>query len=72
MGAYRAYMKANSKLSSQVAIMEFDDSLTGIKAIDNCQADSSKDVPVYNLNGQRITTPVKGHIYIVKGKKVLY
>lgn len=72
VGAYRAYMKANSKLSSQVAIMEFDDSLTGIKAIDNCQADSSKDVPVYNLNGQRITTPVKGHIYIVKGKKVLY
>lgn len=72
VGAYRAYMKANSKLSSQVAIMEFDDTLTGIKAIDNCQADSSKDVPVYNLNGQRITTPVKGHIYIVKGKKVLY
>ena len=26
--------------------------------------------PVYNLQGQRVTAPVKGQVYIVKGKKV--
>lgn len=27
---------------------------------------------IYNLNGQRITTPQPGHIYIIEGRKVLY
>ena len=27
---------------------------------------------VYNLNGQKVVTPVKGNIYIVNGKKVVY
>ena len=29
------------------------------------------DAPVYNLAGQKVTSPVKGGIYIVGGKKVV-
>lgn len=72
VGAYRAYMKANSNLSSNVAIMEFADGPTAVEAVENKQADSGKRMPIYNLNGQRVATPVKGHIYIVNGKKVMF
>ena len=29
------------------------------------------DAPVYNLAGQKVTSPVKGGIYVVDGKKVV-
>ena len=34
-------------------------------------ATENGDAPVYNLAGQKVTSPVKGSIYIVDGKKVV-
>ena len=72
VGAHRAYLSAVTSGSSEarLSIIE-DDQPTGINGVtDNADTDSA-DAPMYNLNGQRIAAPVKGQIYIVKGKKVI-
>lgn len=72
VGAYRAYMKAENTASSNIAIQEIFDDPTSINGIENNKDSHAVDAPVYNLNGQRVTAPVKGHIYIVNGKKVMF
>ena len=43
---------------------------TDIDAIDNGQLTIDKSLPLYNLNGQRVSHPVKGQIYIQNGRKI--
>ena len=43
--------------------------VTGINGATTSQPDASS--PLYNLQGQRVSLPVKGQIYIQNGKKVL-
>jgi hypothetical protein len=45
---------------------------TDINAIDNGQLTIDKSLPLYNLNGQRVSHPVKGQIYIQNGRKVKF
>ena len=45
---------------------------TGLKAMDNGQWIMDKSVPLYNLQGQRVSHPVKGQIYIQNGRKVKF
>ena len=47
--------------------IEYDGDTSGIDAIEKNQ---SAETPVYNLNGQRVNTPVNG-VYIKNGRKVL-
>jgi len=42
--------------------------VTGIEAVANLAKESS--APLYNLQGQRVSQPVKGQIYIQGGKKI--
>jgi len=45
---------------------------TDIDAIDNGQLGIDKSLPLYNLNGQRVSHPVKGQIYIQNGRKIKF
>lgn len=45
---------------------------TDINAIDNGQLTIDKSLPLYNLNGQRVSHPVKGQIYIQNGRKIKF
>ena len=42
---------------------------TGVNPIENGEWKIEKSMPLYNLQGQRVTHPVKGGIYIQNGKK---
>ena len=48
----------------------FEDETTGIKSIDNGQLIMDNGA-VYDLQGRKVTKPVKGGLYIVNGKKVI-
>lgn len=45
---------------------------TGLEAIDNGQLTIDSSLPLYNLQGQRVSYPVKGQIYIQNGRKVKF
>lgn len=70
-------MTSNSKLGYCVAeramVIERDESpivtaIEGMAAVQTFDASA----PLYNLQGQRVSQPVKGQIYIQRGKKVLF
>ena len=42
---------------------------TGVESID---VDANAPAVYYNLNGVRVANPVKGQIYVVNGKKVVF
>ena len=70
-------MTSNSKLGYCVAeramVIERDESpiVTAIKGMEAVQTFDAS-APLYNLQGQRVSQPVKGQIYIQRGKKVLF
>ena len=45
---------------------------TGIEAMGNGQLTMDNSLPLYNLQGQRVSHPVKGQIYIQNGRKVKF
>ena len=45
---------------------------TGLKAMGNGQLTMDNSLPLYNLQGQRVSHPVKGQIYIQNGRKVKF
>ena len=65
VGANTAYIDASS-LPANVRFIGFDGETTGITTIEDVESNST----VYNLNGQRVTTPKKG-LYIMNGKKIV-
>lgn len=72
VGAHRAYLAAPADGGSEAKLSIIEGEPTAIKGVtDNAATATDADVPMYNLNGQRIAAPVKGQIYIVKGKKAI-
>lgn len=66
---YRAYMRVSDPNVTAVSFDNSDDIQTGIEDI---EADAfGEDDVIYNLQGIRVTNPVKGNIYIVNGKAVV-
>ena len=66
---YRAYMRVSDPNVTTVSFDNSDDIQTGIEDI---EADAfGEDDVIYNLQGIRVTNPVKGNIYIVNGKTVV-
>lgn len=66
---YRAYMRVSDPNVTAVSFDNSDDIQTGIEDI---EADTfGEDDEIYNLQGIRVTNPVKGNIYIVNGKAVV-
>lgn len=45
---------------------------TDIDAIDHGQLTIDNSLPLYNLNGQRVSHPIKGQIYIQNGRKIKF
>lgn len=70
VAAYRAYMTAPAAGSSEAKLSIIEGEPTAINGVTD-NADCDMDAAMYNLNGQRIAAPVKGQIYIVKGKKII-
>ena len=69
MKPYRAYMRVSDPNVTTVSFDNSDDIQTGIEDI---EADAfGEDDVIYNLQGIRVTNPVKGNIYIVNGKTVV-
>lgn len=77
-GAYllpnRAYLSTSTKGDAAarefMAIMFDEGETTSLREVRGLKADVRGEF--YNLNGQRVATPVKGNIYIVNGKKVMF
>ena len=70
VGAYRAYLNM-SKVGSEAKTvsMSFDDETTGITDV-NAPAAEPADTTIYDLSGRRISSPQRGQVFILKGKKV--
>ena len=62
----------NGNLAREVTITVDGGISTDIDAIDNGQLTMDKSLPLYNLNGQRVSHPVKGQIYIQNGRKIKF
>ncbi len=76
-GAYllpnRAYLSTSKKDAAArefMAIMFDEGETTSLREVRGLKSDVRGEF--YNLNGQRVATPVKGNIYIVNGKKVMF
>lgn len=77
-GAYllpnRAYLSTSTKGDAAarefMAIMLDEDEPTSLREVRGLKAEVRGEF--FNLNGQRVATPVKGNIYIVNGKKVMF
>lgn len=67
---YRVYWTAPAKLPA-IKFRAGDEDVT---AIDFAEIDGFESVPAtyYDLTGRRVLEPVKGNLYIVNGKKVVY
>ena len=66
MGAGRVYLPVSEAEARPYIAFDFDNETTGISQT----TVNSRKGEIYNLNGQRVQTPVKGGIYIVDGKKM--
>ena len=76
-GAYllpnRAYLSTSTKNAAArefMAIMFDEGENTSLREVRGLKAEVRGEF--FNLNGQRVATPVKGNIYIVNGKKVMF
>ena len=65
IGAYRAYIQIPGSVGVKAFNVVLDDA-TGIETVSNFK---TQDSGVFNLAGQRVSTPTRG-LYIVNGKKV--
>ena len=70
--ANRAYLHTNYNVGAEARALEivFDEGET--TGINNANVNLNANDKYFNLNGQRVATPVKGNIYIVNGKKVMF
>ncbi len=65
----KAYIPA-SKIDGEPAGISFEGSITGIEEIESqSTVNGQQSTAVYNLQGIRVTTPKKGEVYIMNGKK---
>ena len=70
LNSNQAYLKINNGTSSEIKTFF---SLGGdyVNDINHIETEILSDnIGLYNLNGQRVTSPVKGGLYIMNGKKV--
>lgn len=62
----------NGNLAREVTITVDGGISTDINSLDNGELGIDKSLPLYNLNGQRVSHPVKGQIYIQNGRKIKF
>ena len=69
-GAHKAYLVVPDATAGAKSFYLFSDAVTdGIGAVESTRF-NTQGAEIYNLNGQRVSTPQRG-IYIINGKKVL-
>lgn len=71
IGVHKAYINIDVPAGAKLSLLFDDGETTGIESLNAADAATATgDVTYYNLNGQRVTKPVKG-LYIHNGKKVI-
>ena len=69
-GAHKAYLALPAEVAGAKSFYLFSDAVTdGIGAVESTRF-NAQGAEIYNLNGQRVSTPQRG-IFIINGKKVL-
>ena len=73
LGAHKCYIGMKKGSGVKELSLQFDGegpitNVEGMKVV----VEEDSDAPFYDLSGRRVNRPVKGHIYITNGKKVLY
>ena len=68
--AYLSTSKRDAAAREFMAIMFDEGETTSLREVRGLKTDVRGEF--FNLNGQRVATPVKGNIYIVNGKKVMF
>lgn len=72
LNPFRAYFKYDGEVSSSAAIRfsveVSSDNATSLNSVDKTQEEGS----LYDLLGNRVDKMVKGHIYIMNGKKIMF
>lgn len=71
---YRAWIQDASLESTGVKAFSLvvDDTVSGIATLDAQEGLHIEMGTIYNLQGKAVSTPVRGNMYIVNGKKILY
>ncbi|MCQ2114270.1 MAG: Ig-like domain-containing protein [Bacteroidaceae bacterium] len=70
IGAGKAYLNKNIKASALSLMIASEP--TGVEEIKSqSTVNGQQSTAVYNLQGMRVTTPKKGEVYIMNGKKIL-
>ncbi len=67
IGMNKAYLDKNTGAAGEAISLIWNGQTTGISSIEGAQTLNA--APVYDLSGRRISTPVKGGVYIQAGKK---
>lgn len=71
IGVHKAYISLNVPSGAKLSLLFNDGETTGIESLNAADTTiATSDNTYYNLNGQRVTKPVKG-IYIHNGKKLI-
>ena len=67
---YRAYFVSTADAGSDVTVYLGND--TSIEKISGDDIDGFNNGLIYDVYGRRVIEPVKGQIYIINGKKVMF
>lgn len=63
-----AFVKDDKQYVYHIAVMDENTYATGINSI---KVNAGMNGKIYNLQGMEVKTPVKGHVYIINGKKIV-
>ena len=66
LGMNKAYLPMDGAQTKSIKMI-WNDEATGIESVTTLDANA----PIYDLSGRRVLTPVKGGVYIQKGKKFI-
>lgn len=58
--------------NNQWGIIFGDDVVTGVTEVPAASTLQQNDAPLYDLSGRRVQRPVRGHIYLQNGRKVIF
>ena len=78
MKSHRLYLSITDRNGNSIAskairmVVRGEDGFEGTTGVDIVETDNAADGTIYDLSGRPVVEPVKGSMYIINGKKVVY
>ena len=78
MKSHRLYLSITDRNGNSIAskairmVVRGEDGFEGTTGVDIVETDNAADGTIYDLSGRPVVEPVKGGMYIINGKKVVY